>query len=556
MQRKQTPFQSIDGFMPRNNAPRRVGFDAPRKSPMMNGPKKPETNAAVPKVGQTLSSYSPSGSMVADRRLPPVGGRKPLSITLTDDETPAKGRGKTGKKRRLLPKFVTWRKALLTFCIIVLAIGGWLGFKFAYNAAKTFHGGLFSVLSSTKLKGEDVGRVNILVAGNSADDTGHDGAQLTDSIMILSLDTKNKTAYMMSVPRDLYVDIPGYGHAKINEAYVDGENEKFNESGYFPGGMGLLQQVIEQNFDINMNYYALVNYTALKDMVDAVGGIDITVKSTDPRGLYDPSIDWTTRGPLVKLSNGVHHLNGQQALDLSRARGDAYGSYGFPASDFDRTNNQRQELVALKAKVTTTGVLANPAKLSSIFDAIGTNVKTDFTLGEVRRAYAIGKDVSSIQSIGLNNVHGKNLLTSYTTPLGQSALIPAAGMDDFSDIQAAIKQLTSTNPITREGANVVVLNATNTSGVAANAAKYLKSKGVLVSDTGDATTPQTTSTIIDVSGGKMPSTKALLQSTYGTSVVTSSSYTDIYYDADFIVLVGADHTTPPSSTKTSSQSAN
>jgi LCP family protein required for cell wall assembly len=510
--------------------------------------------AKLPAVGQTLSSYSPPGAAPASRGLA-TSARTPLSITLTDDdETSKKSKNvdKDGKKRRFVPRFITWRKALLSLVIIILGIGGWLGFKFVYNAAKTFHGGLFSVLSTSKLDGEDVGRVNILVAGNSADDTGHNGANLTDSIMIVSLDTKNKSAYMLSVPRDLWVDIPGYGHAKINEAYVDGQEDNFKEDGYFPGGMGLLQQVIEQNFDVNLNYYALVNYTALKDMVNAVGGIDFTVKSTDSRGLYDPSIDYATHGPLVKLSNGVHHLTGEQALDLSRARGDAYGSYGFPASDFDRTNNQRQELIALKSKVTSTGVLTNPAKLSSIFDAIGNNVKTDFTLGEVRRAYSIGKDVGAIQSIGLNNVHGKNLLTSYTTPLGQSALTPAAGLDDFSDIQSAIKQLTSTNPITREGANVVFLNATDAAGVASKASKALKAKGILVSDTGDATTSQATSTIIDVSGGKMPNTKKLLQSWYGTSVVTASSYTDIYYDADFIILVGSDHATPPSTTSTSS----
>lgn len=515
--------------------------------------KKAETNTPLPKVGQTLSSYSPTATLAAERRSSQLG-RTPLSISLTDEDDPKDTKAnKDGKKRRIGAKFLTWRKAVIVIAIIILAIGGWLGFKFIYNAAKTFHGGLFSVLSSTKLKGEDVGRVNILVAGNSADDAGHNGGRLTDSIMVLSLDTKNKTAYMMSIPRDLWVDIPGYGHAKINEAYVDGEDDKFNQDGYFPGGMGLLQKVVEENFDINMNYYALVNYTALKDMVDAVGGIDYTVKSVDKRGLYDPSIDWTTHGPLVRLSNGTHHLTGQQALDLSRARGDAYGSYGFPAADFDRTNNQRQELVALKSKVTSTGVLANPAKLSSIFDAIGNNVKTDFTLGEVRRAYDLSKDVSGIQSIGLNNVHGKNLLTSYATPLGQSALIPAAGIDDFSDIQAAIKQLTSTNPITREGASVVVLNATDTTGVAAKAAKALKAKGIIVTDTGDATTSQATSTIIDVSGGKMPSTKNLLQSLYGTNVVTTSPYTETYYNADFIVLVGADHMSPPSTTTTTTK---
>lgn len=550
MPRKQTPFQSIDGFMPRNNnAPRRVGFDAPRKPPS-SGAKPDISPRTVPQVGQTLASYSPAGSIAADRRLPPMA-RRPLSITLTDEEHD-KGNTKSGKKRRVVPRFITWRKTLTTFLIIILAIGGWLGFKFAYNAAKTFHGGLFSVLSTKKLKGEDVGRVNILVAGNSADDAGHNGGRLTDSIMVLSLDTKNKTAFMMSIPRDLYVDIPGYGHAKINEAYVDGQDDHFNESGYFPGGMGLLQQVVEENFNINLNYYALVNYTALKQMVDAVGGIDYTVKSTDPRGLYDPSIDWTTRGPLVKLSNGTHKLNGQQALNLSRARGDAYGSYGFPAADFDRTNNQRQELLALKSKVTSTGVLANPAKLSSIFDAIGNNVKTDFTLGEVRRAYDLGKDVSNVQSVGLNNFHGKNLLTSYATPSGQSALIPAAGVDDFSDIQAAIKQITSSNPITREGANVVVLNATDTTGVASKAAKALRAKGLYVSATGDSVTQPTTS-IIDLSEGKMTGSKQLLTRLYGTNVLTKSTYATIYYDADFIVIVGPDHATPPTTSTTTTK---
>lgn len=497
----------------------------------------------VPKVGQTLSSYAPSGSIAADRGLPPLSRRpvnpNPDSEIILDNTKP------DSKKRRLLPRFLTWRKALLTVLIIFLAIGAWLGFKFVYNITKTFHGGLFSVLSASKLKGEDVGRVNILVAGNSADDVGHNGGRLTDSIMVVSLDTKNKTAYMMSIPRDLWVDIPGYGHAKINEAYVDGEDDNFNESGYFNGGMGLLQKVVEENFDIDLNYYSLVNYTALRDMVNAVGGIDFTVQSSDPRGLYDPSIDYTTHGPLVKLTNGVHTLNGEQALDLARARGDAYGSYGFPAADFDRTNNQRKELIALKSKVSSTGVLANPAKLSSIFDAIGKNVKTDMTLGEVRRAYDIGKDVGSIQSVGLNNFHGKNLLTSYATPLGQSALIPAAGVDDFSEIQTALKQLTSSNPISREGANVVVLNATDTTGVAGRAARSLKAKGILVSVTSDANSTAATSTIVDVSGGKLQGTKSLLESMYGSNVVKTSPYTSLYPEADFILLVGADHATAP-----------
>jgi len=282
-----------------------------------------------------------------------------------------------------------------------------------------------------------------------------------------------------------------------------------------------------------------------------VGGIDITVKSSDPRGLYDPSIDWTTHKPLVKLSNGLHTINGQQALDLARARGDAYGSYGFPGSDFDRTAHQRQMLVALKSKIVSAGVVSNPLTVSKLTDSVGKNIKTNMTLSEARRAYDLGKDINNIQSLGLNNVNGKNLLASYSTPYGQSALIPAAGLDDFSDIQALLKQVTSNDPIVREGASVVVLNGTSTSGLAASASKRLSDKNIDVAATGDATTPATKTLIIDASGGSKPSTLSTLKSLFGTTQSTTTNPYAKIYDADFIVVLGNDQIP-----KTSSSSNN
>lgn len=459
--------------------------------------------------------------------------------------------GKPRRFRRLRSLF-TWKRGLALVGIIALLIGGWLGFKFVYNAAKVFHGNIFSALGTTKLQGEDQGRVNILLAGNSADDAGHQGADLTDSIMIISINTKDNTAFMLSVPRDLWVEIPGYGHAKINEAYVDGEEENFNESGYFGGGMGLLQKVIQDNFNINLNYYGLIDYNAFRDMVNAVGGINYTVQSPNPRGLYDPSIDYTTHGPLVRLTNGVHTLNGQQALDLARARGDAYGSYGFPQSDFDRTAHQRQMLLALRSKALSTGVLANPIKLSSLMDAVGKNVKTNFSLSEVHRLYDIGKNITAanIQSIGLNSVNGKDLLASYTSPSGQSALIPATGLDDFSAIQAYLQKLTSNDPVVKEGASVVLLNATDTYGLAAKASKTLTAKGLTVITTGDASTNQAGSTIIDLSNGKDPATRKLLTSLYGNAVTTTNPY-GTTYQANFIVVLGADQAAASSSASSS-----
>lgn len=442
------------------------------------------------------------------------------------------------KKRR---KLFTKRRLLIALIIIVLAAGGWLGFKFVSNALKVFNGNILSVLTTTKLRGEDLGRVNILLAGNSADDPGHQGGELTDSIMIVSVDTKNHSATLLSVPRDLWVSIPGDGHAKINETYVDGKANGFSESGYANGGMGLLEKVVEQDFGIHINYYALVNYNALRDAVNAVGGIDINIQSKDSRGLYDPSIDYATHGPLVRLSNGVHHLDGQQALDLARARGDAYGQYGFSNSDFDRTEHQRQILVALKTQAISAGVLANPARLGSLFDSVGKNVTTDFNLGEARRLYDTGKgiDNSNVRSASLNDADGKNLLDNYAAPNGSSALIPALGVDNFTDIKAFVQRLTSNDPVVRENAGVVVLNGTDVLHLATKVSQRLVAKNVRIVAVDDAKSLTDVTTIIDVSNGKKPATLKVLKSLYGSHVVTANPYKGVY-NASFILVVGGD----------------
>jgi LCP family protein required for cell wall assembly len=345
------------------------------------------------------------------------------------------------------PRWKRILKRVLIVLLIVAILGGlWLGWKFASNNVKIFGwGGLVDMFKTTKLKGEDEGRVNILLAGNSSDDPGHGGAELTDSIMIASLNTKDKTGYIISIPRDLYIDIPGSGYAKINETYQDGNKEPlFSESGYPTGGMGLLEKTITEHFGIEIQYYALVNYTALREAVDAVGGIQVTIESSDPRGLYDPSPDLANnRKPLVNLPNGIVSLDGPTALGLSRARGNGRGSYGYAQSDFTRTENQRKILVGLKEKATSVGTLANPVKIGQLLDSMGNNVQTDLKAGELRRLYQLSKEIpdSKIQSASLNKADGVNLLQSYRTKKGQSALIPAAGIDDYTAIQAYINKL-------------------------------------------------------------------------------------------------------------------
>jgi LCP family protein required for cell wall assembly len=330
------------------------------------------------------------------------------------------------KKRRF-----TWKRLFASILIgallFVLFIAAWDARNFSRASSKMFgSGNLLQLVDSSSLKGAERGRVNVLVVGYSVDDPGHPGASLTDSIMLLSMSTTNHTGYMLSIPRDLYVKIPGYGAGKINEAYRD-------------GGMPLLEQIIEDDFGTNIDYYALVNYTSVRDTVNALGGVTVNIQSPDPDGLYDTNISPVDGGPL-KLSNGQQTLDGQTALNLTRARGDAYGSYGFPRSDFDRTEHQRQVFAAIKDKLNWKLVL-DPRKNGEVFDAVGNNVKTDVSLSEVRPLYQLftGIPAAQMQSVSLNSFNGKNLLAS--TAYQGSTLSPAAGANNFSAIQAAIEQL-------------------------------------------------------------------------------------------------------------------
>jgi LCP family protein required for cell wall assembly len=487
---------------------------------------RPKNQTQFPSVGMTLNSYQSS----------------------MDSEGTPKVRGLKSEKPRWKRMFskITPKRAGLTFLVALIAAGGFLGFKFTYDLHKVFGGSILDILHNTKLKGQDDGRVTILLAGNSSDDVGHQGGELTDSILLMSIDTKNNTAWLLSVPRDLYVNInDDTGYQKINDAYVVGQQENFSQNGYPDGGMGLLEKIVSQDFGIPIDYYALIDYSAIKQAVDAVGGIQINIQSSDPRGLYDPSKDYSTGGPLVKLSNGEHELNGEQALDLARARGDAYGSYGFPDSDFDRTMHQRQMLIALKQKVNTSSVLANPIKLTQLFDAFGSNIHTDLNLSDAKALYDLTKKVpsSAIASLSLNSANGQDLLSNYTSYDGESALIPAEGRGNYSAIQSFVAQHTSNNPIVQEDASLTVLNATEQDGLAATFQQKLESDHYNVASIGDAdTSDQATTQIIDNSSGKDPATLKALETEFGTNVTTTNAYSD-RFTSSFIIVLGNDQVT-------------
>lgn len=549
--------QYIDGFV-RNRQRRSVVSSASQAVPMQSARLQRQSGNDLMQRA-TMGDFRPTQKAVPAPHVGKPGERSILntSLPVRDMQLGGKRTSRFGKKQKA-PR--TWRTIAKRSALVVLALfivsGGWLGWKVYRNSAKVFgNKNPLSVLSAFKpvaLKGQSSGHVNILLAGNSADRTdGSGGSSLIDSMMIVSINTKEHTAFMMSLPRDLWVNVPGMGYGKLNTV---GNATGFNESGYPQGNMGALEKVVADDFGIDINYFALVNYTAFRDAVNSVGGIDVNIQSEDARGLYDPSF-LANEGGALKLANGVQHLDGQTALNLARARGDPYngkyGAYGFPKSDFDRTEHQRWMMLALKEKVISAGTLSNPVKVGKLMDAIGDNVKTDFQINELASLYYLMKDVKSsdIDSLSLNDADGVNLLANYSGTGGQSALAPAAGVDDYTAIQQYISKKYNANKITKEGANVVVLNGGQIVGLAKTYGDQLAKKGLNVSQVGDAPATAASTVIIDNSGGKKPNTKALLKKTFGNGTSPDTALAQ-QYNADFVVILGANQSDPTNTTST------
>lgn len=338
-----------------------------------------------------------------------------------------------------------WKKILFVVFLLVLipiltiSIWNWRNFSSASN--KLFgSSNPMDVLWPSQLKNTD-DRVNILLVGSALDQPEHGGSDLTDSILVLSLDQEDKTGYMLSIPRDFYVFIPGRGQAKINEAYQVGEAQDFSELGLPRGGVGLLERVISDTFDIDIHYYAQIDFTSVREIVDALDGVTVTIESEDPQGIYDPNFRPEEGGPL-ELTNGTHHIDGQTALKLTRARGATGGSYGFPRSDFTRTQHQQLVLAAIKDKLTW-NLMLDPRTNGPILNALADNVTTDVRLSNALPLFQLITSVPNdeLQSVGLHDIDDVNLLSGYRTPTGQSALIPAAGINNYQDIRAAIDKL-------------------------------------------------------------------------------------------------------------------
>ncbi len=433
---------------------------------------------------------------------------------------------------RKLKNLKRWQKALLVVAAVVLAVIVVLGVKtlLATKRILTATGSapvLSGDISPDKLRKEGDSRVNILLLGIGG--AGHDGPDLSDSIMIISIDPKTKTAAALSIPRDLYVPIgPNnkYGHAKINAAHAYGEQED-----YPGGGPALAKQTVENLLDLPIHYYVRTDFNGFKTAVDAVGGVDVCV---DKR-LYDPYFPLGETGDytVVNIAAGCQHMNGQLALEYARSR--------ETTSDFDRAARQQKIILGLKDKVFSAGTLANPAKVSKLIDTVGTHVKTDLSLSDLMKLIKLTKLINNntVQKKVLDTSDAGLLKFGFTQDAG-SIEVPQAGIDNFLDIQILTHTLFPDPYIAEEHSAVEVQNGTYRSGLATTVTKLLKGYGYNVVNT--TTAPQqnyTKSVLYDYSGGKKPYTINYLERRFGVKAVKAARPTGS--STDITLIVGSDY---------------
>jgi LCP family protein required for cell wall assembly len=430
------------------------------------------------------------------------------------------------------------KKTFITLAGLVLIVGAYFAIKLYVTERHLFRGGgrapaLAENVDINQLNGEGDGRVNVLLLGRGG--PGHEGADLTDTILLLSIDPVNKNAALLSLPRDLWVKIPGDGYQKINAAYPFGKeaSKSKKENAKVAAGLDLLDKTLQPVIGIPIHYHAIVDFSAFKQGVDAVGGVNINV----PETLYDPTIAWENRGNPYIARKGPQTMHGQQALLYARSR--------ETSSDFARGQRQRLLLLAMKDKIFSVGTLSNPVKISSVLDSFGNNVYTDFSTGDIMRLQQIIAKMPSNKIGSLDLTTPPHNLVTTGNMNGLSVVEPRAGVYDYSAIQSYVRNALKDSYLAKENSQIAIYNATTINGLAGLSATKLRSFGynVTVVDNAPTASNPPTSTIVDFSKGKDKYTRNYLEKRFKVTSVGSlpaNSGLTPPQGTTFVIILGRD----------------
>ncbi len=367
-----------------------------------------------------------------------------------------------------------------------------------------------------KINGENNDQVNILLLGMGGQ--GHDGAYLTDTIIIASFKPSIKKAALVSIPRDLYVEIDGYGWRKINHANAYGEVNNFPG-----GGSALAAQTMEQIVGQDVPYYLRIDFSGFKKLIDDLGGIDVYVEQSFTDYQYP---DYKHGIQTISFTEGQYHFDGEQALQYARSR---HGTNG-EGSDFSRSKRQMQIILAVKEKILSAGTLLNPSKLSGLYDNLTKNIDTNIKLWEALRISSLVKGMrkSDIINEVINN-GPKGLLTSYISDTGAYVLTTKNG--NFSQVHNLFNNLFGHEKNIENKSKIIIYNGTFITGLANSTSDILTKKNYEVLLIGNAPTRDWQTTIIYDLSNQKPDELELMQ-----NILEAQINTDLPFDIQEKIL--------------------
>lgn len=289
------------------------------------------------------------------------------------------GRGAAPRRRRR-----AWKIGLISVLAVVLvlvlgvgALGLWLRHSLG-SKIETIDDPFAAI--STRAPQQSVGAnqkpaTNILLLGSDSRISAGDpsqweaGAQRTDAIMIVQVSGDRQEVSVVSIPRDTWVEVPGYGQAKINAAYSY-------------GGPSLTIQTVEQLTGVRIDHFVIADFESFEALTDEIGGVVINLKT--PQTLAD-----------TQFPAGAQRLNGAQALAYTRER------KSLPGGDFDRINRQQAWMRAIVSQVLHGGILTDPTKLYGFLSAVTQTMAVDegFTIDEMQ---SLAIDLRGLRSRNIN----------------------------------------------------------------------------------------------------------------------------------------------------------
>ena len=376
-------------------------------------------------------------------------------------------------------------------------------------------------------------RITILMMGlDSTEWRPNDGPPRTDTMILFTIDPKTMTAGMLSIPRDLWVNVPGFGYGRINTAYMNGEGSRYPDG----GGPGLAVRTVEEFLGVDIDYYIRVDFQAFVDFVDLIGGVKIEIYETiELKVMYKPL-------PVV-LEPGRYVLPGDHALAYARNR---YTSGG----DFDRAGRQQEVIFAIRDQLLRDDILKILTENGyEIYQTLSSGIHTNLTLEEILRMGLLAIEIPR-ENIKQGTISPPEQVTLATTPDGQQVLKPITQnirilRDEIFTANAAAAPIyvsgEKSDLMRQEAAAVAVYNGTATAGLAGLTQDFLVANGVNVVAVNNAETSTVTKIYLYTD---KPYTVQYLMQLMGVSENQFYYVNDPNSEVDIEIILGNDWAIP------------